>query len=433
MLSYILVTFTFAIGVTSALFDVKQKDENGKSIVGRFGLPKLTRPGIVSLSLLTISFIATFASAVVTENKQKDASKKADQLQGTVNQTETDLTKAIGQLTSTQTKLDTAQIKLEATHKAIDEMAHANANAFDRVSSDLNSTSHDVENRLEGSSRSLENAVNASMDTLDKAVRGRDLRVKGIMLTVFFLGGQFPEFSEGREGTVDQWTNCKTASPIGAIFGIPLAVAPRLDFDAEGDFPRCLSNMRIWSEQFGRAVQLQHVRLRPPCETTEVYTGSYVPEDPNPFDKLAALSAASFRPESKETISVSVGVHASADEGQIKKYLAPRLPLVIGFTLVPSTEVGWDFRFEERAAFALNLVELLPGSPGKSLEYRYTPTRFRPEWHAFDFENLYLGSSLLKEEPIQNKYADPDSAQAPRFHVEGDKKLLGACEAVIVK
>ena len=69
MLSYVLVTLTFAIGVTGALFDVKQKDADGKTIVGPLGLPKLTRPGLVSLSLLSVSFIATLASAVATEKK----------------------------------------------------------------------------------------------------------------------------------------------------------------------------------------------------------------------------------------------------------------------------------------------------------------------------------------------------------------------------
>ena len=66
MLSYVLAALTFAIGLTSALFDLKKKDADGKTIVGRFGLPKLTTPGMISLLFLVLSFIATFASTVVT-------------------------------------------------------------------------------------------------------------------------------------------------------------------------------------------------------------------------------------------------------------------------------------------------------------------------------------------------------------------------------
>jgi hypothetical protein len=104
--------------------------------------------------------------------------------------------------------------------------------------------------------------------------------------------------------------------------------------------------------------------------------------------------------------------------------------------------MGWDFRFEARSAFALSSVETTgyaSGSvgttgytSGASLRYVYSPTRFRPEWRAFDFENLYLAPDL-NGVPLQNKYLDPDSEQAPHFHTEGDKVFLGPCESVTVQ
>ena len=263
------------------------------------------------------------------------------------------------------------------------------------------------------------------------------------MLTLFFLGGQSPDFPEGSAGKVAPWTNCKTSLPITVDFHIPLAVVPRFEFDAGGDLSHCLFEASFYAEKSGTVTfrmpvqKMFHGRLRPPCEMTEIYHADFVPENPNPFDQLPSLTVASFHQEGQATMRVDIR-DSSGDVDQVKKSLAPRLPLVIGFTLVPYTEIGWDFRFEARSAFALSSVESLPGpllspgSYGKTLIYRYSLTRFRPEWHTFDFENL-TWEGAVRREPLQNKDIDLASEQAPHMHTEGDRTFLGSCELVKVQ
>jgi hypothetical protein len=168
---------------------------------------------------------------------------------------------------------------------------------------------------------------------------------------------------------------------------------------------------------------------------TEVYISSIT--DEHTFDDLPLLTAASFRQQREATISLELD--PSADVEQIKKSLAPRLPLVIGLSsFLVAGSGNMMSRFDVRLAFGLRAVTWRPGRAygpdsqgrpmqGKTLVYYYSPIPFKQEWHVFDLDYLTMDG-----ERLQNKDADLDSDHLPHFNNEGEKRFLGACEAVSV-
>jgi hypothetical protein len=395
MVSYILVSVTFAIGLISSLFEVKRKDKDGHVITGVGGLPKLTRFGIASLLLLSISFGFTLFSTVHTE-RDKNAATEANK-------------KMAGDLAKTRDELATNTANLATANGTISNLAAQDLRQFEKVATDLRATGDQVSAQLHTASGAISQAVDDSAVDLDYNIRGSITPVKEFSLQLFFVGlpplgtDTIPGFDSLRSITCDAPVDTKVEFVITLSDNPPLEV--KAQFEKKGG--HCYTNIMAIepldaiSDEVRATPTLSWMQtyFSKPCDVT-IYSGIFSPDNLTALTSRYSLNAASFRTRGRSQITATPADAHQIDKMQ--KYLQGRIPTVMGFSLTPTNTQNHQTvlinDLSTSVAFALDRV----WKTAYFVSFHYEQTQFRPQWAVWDLR----GARNLTEVTLPSEYRE---------------------------